>query len=127
MSDITSTMQEKIDKLPVWAQKYIQELHRERAVAVLELNKVLDVQTPSPFYIDDGVCTGEEQGPSFKRRYIQGYKVNVEYGGICLSVLPRDNSIELGYEQTAKILGTVVLQPYSYQQIKLFMSDVRSR
>lgn len=56
--------QDKIAKLPRWAQEHIEKIGRERDQAINALNRFLDGQTPSGFYVDDCVCTGEEQGPS---------------------------------------------------------------
>lgn len=58
-------------KLPKWAQEHIRKIEREREVAVRALNQYVDDQTPAAFYVDEPESTGEQVGPSFKKRYFQ--------------------------------------------------------
>lgn len=64
-----------------WVRDWIEDLMRERDTAVQALNDYCDNQTESPLFYDDSVCTGEDRGPSMKRRYIQHYKVSFDYAG----------------------------------------------
>lgn len=77
---------EQLLKLPQWVQTHIQKLQRERETAVRALNEYCDNQTPAAFWVDDAECTGEERGPSFKRRYFQGDRINVSHAGIEASI-----------------------------------------
>jgi methyl coenzyme M reductase subunit D len=72
---------EQLAKLPKWAQEHITDLSRQRDAALNVLNEFQDSQTVSRFYYEDHVCTGEQAGPSSKRRYIQTDRVIVDYKG----------------------------------------------
>lgn len=115
-----------ISKLPKWAQSKIANLERERGEAIRQLNRMVDEQTPSSFYIDDTICSGEERGPSYKRRYIQSHDVEVEHLGVHMRVLLRDDHIDLSWGRPDHALGTVVFQPSSYQQARLFLPKWRA-
>ena len=115
-------------KLPKWAQREIEKLERERDQAIRRLNEYIDDQTPSPFSIDDWVSTGEEAGPSTKTRYIQARRMNVDYGGVCLDIILRDDgykkSIDLQWSREHRAgLKPVYMVPRSYQQVELFIGD----
>lgn len=69
-----------LNKLPKWAQEYFADIRRQRDVAVRALNEFQDTQTPSRIWVDDHVCTGEEQGPSSKRNYIQSRHITIRVG-----------------------------------------------
>lgn len=107
----------KIASLPVWAQEYIAGLKREREVAVRELNEYCDATTPSPFYTDEMVCTGETIGPSTKRRYIQAHTIRVEHAGVGLDVRTFDRKyITLQWGSiTGRMSDTVGLVPKAFQ------------
>jgi hypothetical protein len=67
-------------KLPKWAQEYIKDIEREREMAIRTLNEFQDSQTPSPYWTEDYVCTGEEQGPTTKIHYIKAHRMTVKVG-----------------------------------------------
>lgn len=114
---------EQIKKLPKWAQSYIEEIERQRDTAVRELNKYLDAQTPSPFYTDDMICTGENKGPTTKKRYLQIHRLTVEYAGVSLQVLLRDG-IELKWEAAPRFSsGHVAAVPTSFQTLELIAKE----
>lgn len=71
----------KIDRLPLWAQAYIANLQLERDAAIKTLNEFTDSQTESDFWCEKNTSTGEEQGPSTKRFYIQSHAVSVRFKG----------------------------------------------
>jgi len=113
---------EMLAKLPVWAQKHISELTRERKVAVQALNKYCDDQTPGPISIQEMECTGEEQGPSFKTRYIQARRATFKWLGIELDVLLREDNINLSW--VGLNLSThVAMVPISFQNIHLIPKE----
>lgn len=68
-------------KLPRWAQDHIKDLQRERDTAVRCLNEFQDAQTASSFYVSRLECTGESQGPTEKRHYIQTDRIHFVWGG----------------------------------------------
>lgn len=78
---------QKIERLPKWAQEYILDIEREREAARKKLNKYLDKQTPSCFYTEDLVSTGEQHGPSRKIRYLPDvHTMYVEHADVKLEV-----------------------------------------
>lgn len=103
---------EQLAKLPVWARSHIQDITREREVALRALNKYVDDQTTAPFYIEEMECTGEQRGPSFKRRYVQSTKMTVEFKGVELNIYLRENEgIELSWGQSITGVATWPLSP----------------
>ena len=114
---------EDISRLPKWAQQRIKDLERERETAVRALNEYVDHRTPSPFYTADLVCTGEETGPSSKRVYIQTHHMTVVHQGVELSILLRDDHIDLGWAASENTMKHVAFVPSSYQQAKLMSKE----
>ncbi len=116
-------LKDKIAKLPLWAQGHITKIERERETAVRALNEYCDTQTPAPFYCNEYESTGEDQGPTSKRRYFQGHRITVEWLGVRLEVILRkDNNgtgIDLQWEDVNRSGTDVALIPRSYQQIYL--------
>jgi hypothetical protein len=112
-------MDERIKKLPAWAQELIADLAREREVAVRALNGYLDGQTKSSFYIDNLECTGENTGPSKKTQYIQTHKMEVEHAGVRLSIILRDDRIDLQWEDVNRGMSQIAFVPRSYQSAEL--------
>lgn len=110
---------EQIAKLPKWARDHIRDIERERDVAVRELNNHLDGQSKSPFYIDDMVCTGEEEGPTIKRCYVQTHNISVESGGIHLDVYAREDCIEMSWGNGKYSCAEVALIPESFQRARI--------
>lgn len=119
---VTHPTVEQIAKLPKWAQEYIKDINRERDTAVKELNDYCDSQTPSPVYIDELVSTGEQQGPSSKTRYIQTPRVQFDWQGVSLTVLLRDDHIDLqwnGLDRGRYGTSECAFIPRSYQSANL--------
>lgn len=121
MSKLTN---EQIQKLPKFAQAYIQDLIRERETAVQALNDWTDTQTPQPFFVEEMLCIGEQRGPSLKRRYIEGHRVAVVHQGVRLSIMLRDTAIELQWEDENRGMKEVAMIPQSYQQVRLKACEV---
>jgi len=122
-AEVTS---EQIQKLPKWAQDHIKEIQQQRDTAVRVLNEYVDDQEPSDFYVDDGVCTGEECGPSFKRRFIQTHCISIEYAGVLLEVRTRQDakSIDLSWgNPNAGTVPEIAMIPSSHQQARLVSKE----
>lgn len=100
-------------------QEYIKDIEQERFIAIRALNEYIDGQTPSPFYIEDALSTGETQGPTFKRVYIQTHKMTIEHQGVYLTILLRDDHIDMQWSTPEHRTGDVALIPTSYQSAKL--------
>ena len=116
-------MEEKIKKLPKWAQALIQKLRYERNTAIDALNEYCDNQTLSAFFYDDMLCTGETKGISFKRKYVQSRKIDVKYQGILLGVTCQDDGIRLVWEDEARHGKQIAFIPQSYQSACLISQD----
>jgi len=114
---------EQIDKLPKFAQSYIRDLIRERETAIKALNDWTDTQTPQSFFIEEMICTGEEAGPSIKRRYIEGHRMAVVHKGVRLTICLRDKEIDLQWEDERRSMKEVAMIPRSYQQVFLTSAE----
>ena len=112
---------EQIAKLPKWAQERIHDLERERNESVKALNQHIDGQTPSPFYTDQAICTGEVPGAAFKRTYYQaGWHMNVVCAGVKLQIVLRDDrGIDLQWSAADCPSDEVAFIPASYQKAEL--------
>lgn len=110
---------EKLDKLPKWAQEYVRKLERDLSLAKRLLDEWKDEQTESPFYVVD-YDMGE-----FRTRYVQAYKMEVEYAGVHLSILLRqdEREIDLSWGIGEDRTGEVALIPHSYQHVKLVSKE----
>ena len=119
---------EMIAKLPKWAQKHIERLERDRDVAETNLVQFMEAQKPTPFYAEEYLNLGEYGGWSFQKRYFQEvHRMCVEWGGVRLSILLRDerghtgrDEIELQYDDLNRSENDIVMQPKSFQQIAIF-------
>lgn len=73
-------LNQKIAKLPTWAQKHIELLTRQRDSAINAQKEYLDGQTESPFYV-------EFQGPEHRyNRFVQAHMMTVRWQGVKLRV-----------------------------------------
>lgn len=111
--------QDKLDKLPKWAQRHIYNLTRQCDAAVERLHKFEDTQTPSNIWYDDSVY---EKGRRDSRQYVQSGRVIVSHKGVELEVSTRsDEGIQLrwGTAGCRHSLGTIAFVPTSYQQARL--------
>lgn len=120
MTDPTS---EQIAKLPKWAQEYIRQLERERAEAIRALNRYCDDQTPSAFRIHELESTGETVGPSQKTRHIQTHKMEVDWQGVELTIILRNDSIDLQWRGSAGVTSECAFIPRSFQAANLKSRD----
>lgn len=110
-----------IKKLPKWAQEHITTLERERDIAIRALNDYCDSQTPSVIYVDEYKSTGEERGPSSKRRYFNGQRVTVEFADIKLDIYAGSygNFISLQWQTSNRSNDDVALIPESFCRARL--------
>lgn len=104
-------------------------MQRQRDTAVRALNEYCDSQTPAPFYIDELECTGEERGPSCKRRYIQGHQMVVEWEGVRLEISLQKNSnfgpdgISLSWDAPNRTGDHIAFIPRSFQKAELVAKE----
>jgi hypothetical protein len=108
----------KIAKLPKWAQEYIDDINREREVILKTLNKHVEEQEESPFYVDYTVCSGEKPGPTDKRMYINTNKLTVSFEGVTLDITLRE-SIDLQWYSEDRHIEPVAMMPTSFNAISL--------
>lgn len=121
---------DQIAKLPKWARDHIDNLVRQRTVAVRSLNDFCDASTPSPFKINESVCTGEERGPSNKTSYVQAHTIVVEWKGVELTVSAHDygngSGIKLSWSTIGHTMREVAFVPESYQSARLVAKEFMS-
>jgi hypothetical protein len=78
--ELQEELNQKITKLPVWAQKHIESLTRQRDRALEAQKAYLDGQMESPFFV-------EYDGPKHSdKRYVQADTITVRYQGVQLRV-----------------------------------------
>lgn len=116
---------EKVSKLPSWAQDYIKNLEREHALAVKELKDSLDHQSPSKFYAPDILCISEEgeKGTQYIRKFLQVNTVHCVNAGVEVSILPREDRIDLSFsidEQSRGSPTDVALSPNAANSISIY-------
>lgn len=112
------------DKLPKKVREYINDIERERTAAINALNEYIDDQTESPFSYSDFLCTGEDEGsPVFKIKYIQTHKMEIKHAGIDLSILLREDIIELQWSSLNHGMRHIALIPSSFQSAHLVSKD----
>ena len=116
-------IEEKIKKLPKWIQDHITNLQRQRDTAVNALNEYCDEQTPSPFYTDDMLCTGEQRGPSIKKRYIQAHSIQIKNAGVRLRITLQNDHIYLQWGGSEQDLNEVAFVPTSFQAVRLIAKE----
>jgi hypothetical protein len=114
-------MDEKIKKLPKWAQELIEDLNRKRETAIRALNEFCDNQTPSKFIVGEHLCTGEGRGPVTKQNYIQTSSIKVVNADIELHVFAnKDDRISLQWNRLSTgPWDRVALVPKSYMKCEL--------
>lgn len=108
-----------ISKLPKWARDHIEDLQRDRDIAVRALNAYVDQQTKSPIFIDEMECIGEKCGPSLKRRYVQANGINIEAHGVHLHVLIREDHLDLQWSSSGSRRSDIAMIPTSNQKVRL--------
>jgi hypothetical protein len=95
--------QERIAKLPKWAQDAIEHLSSERQAAINRLNEFQNHQTKTSVWTEALTCLGERPGPSYNRCYIQSDHVVVEGGGVQLEVYAGDKAIRLRWGEASRL------------------------
>lgn len=114
-------LNQKIAKLPTWAQKHIELLTRQRDDARADEKKYLDEQTESPFFVQ--YC-----GPkNDTKRYVQAHTMTVRWGGVVLRVDAHDFNkmngpgIQLRWESEKH--NDVALVPMHHQACRLVAKE----
>ena len=115
---------EQIAKLPKWAQERIADLERRTRVAEAAVKNYLDSQTPSEFYVEEYVSTGEGSDKHVKR-FVQTYKMAVEHDGVKLTILLRqdEKGIDLQWNSTNRLMNEVALVPLSFNKVKIVAKE----
>ena len=114
-------MDQRIVKLPKWAQEEFERVVRERDTAVKALNNYCDKQTKSPFYYNDFLCV--DQPPKKYTAYIQIRKMNVEHKGVRLEIQLSDNGIILQWGGDMHFMEKIALVPKAHQKAELIARD----
>ena len=112
-----------LEKLPKWAQEHIKTITMQREAAVSALNDFTDSQTESPVYYELHPCDGCQQGPSFRKHYIQTNAVHFNYGGVDLRVSVWNNEITLSWGGKDGIRDAAMI-PFGYNQVRLVTKEM---
>lgn len=115
---------EKLAKLPKWAQERMADLERRTRVAEAALKDNLDNQTPSEFYVEEYLSTGEGSDKHVKR-FIQTYKMAVEHDGVKLTILLRqdEKGLDLQWQSTDRLMNEVAMVPTSFNKVKIVAKE----
>lgn len=120
-------LKQKIEKLPVWAKEYIRNLERQRGVAINTLNDSLNDQEVSAFYYEPLVCTGEDQGPTLKRVYVQTCSLMCQFDGVELRISAHHSNNEVGiglqWSSVENRSIDIAFIPKSYQTARLVAKE----
>lgn len=124
----TNNLEEKIAKLPVWAQEHIKDLNHQRDAAIRALNKFTDEQTESPFSFQEHPCTGEGgvRGPVYKQKFVQAHSIDVDWQGVHLTVGAHDygnsdSGIKLQWTGARRSIEEVAMIPDAFQSVRLVL------
>ena len=116
-----------LSRQPKYVQDYVKKIKRERETAVRALREYhADNQTPSPFFVDDLVCLGEEKtgGPTSTRRYLQGvHRLSVDYEGVLLTIVLREKQIDLSWGDSQIYRGDIAMVPSGFQNAYLISAS----
>lgn len=118
----------KIAKLPKWAQGYIKNVERQRDCAVRAYEEMKDAQTPSAIYAEDMDSVTASGGPANRKTYLQSHAVNIQAHGILLRVATEygntyGESITLSWSKAENFSGDIAFIPLSYQHAKLITKE----
>lgn len=119
---MSTELQDKIAKLPKWAQGHITQIERQRDAAIDTLNRSIDNQTETDIWFFEHLCTGEggTRGPIRKKFYVPNHCIEIDFEGVRCTVLLREGSgIDITYNSSERHMAEVALVPRSYQQIYL--------
>jgi hypothetical protein len=108
---------EQIEKLPKWAQEGIQNLKRERELAVRKMEALINANQEGSFRVAEFVCTTTP--PAMYETFIQGTRLDINWKGIEVNIILRDESIDFSYGCERHRMGRVNLTPCSFQQFRL--------
>lgn len=113
-----------VSKLPRWAQVRIATAERQAERADVQMRRMADLQTPSPFYCDDFVVSGQG-GPTRVRAYFQAREVTYESMGIRATIGPHPDGVDVRFEKVGEGLG-VLISPRACNHIVLVEEKERS-
>jgi len=107
------TLDERVSKLPVWAQDHINDLERDVRNTRRRLDRFLDTQTPTKVWVEDYVAG--------VKSYVPDDRVVISHQGVTLEVNARgDEGIRLQWRpQGTHGLGELSFVPVSYQQARI--------
>ena len=118
----------RIDNLPAWARAIFNDLESERDTSINALNKFLDENSVSPLYVEKPLSLGEHSsGPSYKKRYINGNKLMIDWGGVemRINLTKQDGNevIDISYELSGPPFDrTPIFQPISFQKFWVYVA-----
>jgi hypothetical protein len=105
-----------ITKLPKWAQEYIHDLQTSVHNGESALKEYLDSQTKSPFSVMDSVCMTENK---ITTRYIQANNISCTNAGVSVTMIPRDNGVDILFESEHRAAGEAAIIPHAANAIRI--------
>lgn len=105
-----------LNKLPKWAQAHIEKIERERDAAVAQLREFTDEQTPADMWVEDSAHTGENPGPTRRKRYINGRFLEIDHAGVRIKITLALDEVRFSYGTHSPYDGAVWLLPSAHQQ-----------
>lgn len=106
---------EQLERLPKWAREHIERLTRERDAACRLRDRLLDEQTPSPFYTTETVA---EPGRLPATRYLPGVsRVHLRHQEIEAELYFDERGIGLAF--VGSRFGRVGIMPQASNVIRL--------
>lgn len=109
---------EQIERLPQWAQAYIKDLRRQRAIAISELQEFVDAHATGAVAVRLMTSDGESRGPTLRTVRFDAHMLELTHAGVKVDIVLADGEVRVSYEGTP--YGTrAVLVPTSYQSMRL--------
>lgn len=88
---------EKIAKLPQWAQKHLRDLETENHLLHRTMREMEADQPESPFYRDDLAPDPKTGGMNRVRHYTPGHDLYAAHAGVVLHIVLREDRISLAW------------------------------
>jgi hypothetical protein len=117
-----TTEDERIEKLPMWAQDLIAETERQRLEAVRTLEELLDNQTPTKFYARD-IISVKPGKPEHKTFYFATSRVTCENDNVFVEIYPCDEGVQVKFWSGKQWAGGAAIIPEASNSIRVVQCE----